>query len=103
MTYEEFRRQLGRAGLSARQFAELLQMNPNSVSNYASTGAIPAHLAVIAALMADLAEHDIDFRKTVSAIEVQPKKPRGCKNNVMNKPRVTGIVREQSGNLGAGD
>jgi transcriptional regulator with XRE-family HTH domain len=81
MTYSEFRRQLRRTGTSVREFADLLQMNRNSVSNYASSGTVPTHLAVIAALIAEMAEHGVDFRQAFNAVAVEPKKPRGARHN----------------------
>ena len=77
MPYEEFIRQLGKAGLSVRAFAELIGMNRNSVSNYARTGEVPAHLAVIAALMGEMGEHNLNFRAVLERIDLEPKKPRG--------------------------
>ena len=77
MKYDEFLRQLGKAGLSIREFADLLRMNPNSVSNYAPTGEVPDHLATIAALMGEMGEHRLDFRKVLGRIELRSKKPRG--------------------------
>src|SRR5260221_166113 len=40
-------------------------MNPNSVSNYARSGEVPTHLAVIAALLAELRRSVIEFTSTV--------------------------------------
>lgn len=77
MDFEEFKRHLGKAGLTTREFAELLCMNRNSISNYAATGKVPSHLAVIAALMGEMAEHRLDFRPVLSRIEITPNKPRG--------------------------
>ena len=78
MTYDEFLRQLGKAALNIREFAELLQMNSNSLSNYAKQGEVPSHLAVIATLMGEMAEHRLDFRGPLSRIEIPRKKPRGA-------------------------
>ena len=50
MPYEDFLEELRKARLSVREFAELIGMNPNSISNYARTGELPAHLALIAVL-----------------------------------------------------
>lgn len=77
MTYDEFLRQLGKAGLSIRAFADLLHMNPNSITNYAHATEVPDHLAVIAALMGEMGEQKIDFRQVLSRIELKSKKPRG--------------------------
>lgn len=78
MTYEEFQRQLGKAGISVKEFAGLLGMNRNSVTNCSLRGEVPSHLAVIVALMAEMAEHQIDFKKALSRLEIAPKKPRGA-------------------------
>lgn len=78
MTYEQFQRQLGRAGINVREFAELLRMNRNSVTNCATRGDVPAHLAVIVTLMALLAEREVDFREVLRHVDIDPKKPRGA-------------------------
>lgn len=77
MTYNEFCRQLGKAGLSIIEFANLIKMNHRSVSNYAATSKVPDHLAIIAALMGEMADGGLDFRKALGAIRVEFKKPRG--------------------------
>lgn len=77
MTYDEFQRQLGKAGVTAREFAELIKMNRISLSNCAKKGVVPSHLAIISALIAEMCENKIDYRKTIKSIEITPKKPRG--------------------------
>jgi hypothetical protein len=77
MSYANFISELERAGLSVRAFAELVGMNPNSISNYARNGELPTHLALIAVLVAELGSHGIDFRQAVAKVGVVPKKPRG--------------------------
>ncbi len=78
MKYEEFRRQLGKAGLSAGEFADLVKLNRNSVTNYAQNGTVPTHLAVIVTLLGEMAERKIDFKDVLSRIEITPNKPRGA-------------------------
>ncbi|WP_024881524.1 hypothetical protein [Methylosinus sp. LW3] len=77
MGYEEFLRTLARAGLSIRAFAELIAMNPNSVSNYARSGEVPDKLAIIAALVAEMSVQQLDFRSVIASVELTAKKPRG--------------------------
>lgn len=77
MLYTEFLAVLGKAGLSVRAFAELIGMNPNSISNYARTGELPTHLALIAVLLVGVGELGGDYRQIMSKVEVTPKKPRG--------------------------
>ena len=62
MTYTEFKRQLGKAGLTVRAFAALLGQTPNSITNYASRAEVPSHLAIIAVLMAEMADAGMDFQ-----------------------------------------
>jgi hypothetical protein len=77
MTYQEFYRQLGKAGLNIREFAELVKMNQKSVTNCAKRGEVPSHLAVISTLLGEMGERKIDFRAVLEGIEIAPKKPRG--------------------------
>lgn len=77
MLYTDFLTELGKAGLSVRAFAELIGMNPNSVSNYARTGELPTHLSLIAVLVVEISEMGGDYRSIMSKVEVTPKKPRG--------------------------
>jgi hypothetical protein len=77
MTYDEFTRQVGKAGISIREFARLVKMNHNSVTNCAQRGEVPSHLGVIAALMGEMAENRLDFRATLAKIDILPKQPRG--------------------------
>lgn len=78
MTYIEFQRHIGKAGLTIKSFAELIRMNRVSLSNYAKQGEVPSHLAVIAALLGEMADRGIDYRAVLSGIEIAPKKPRGA-------------------------
>lgn len=77
MTYDDFSAELSKAGLSIRAFAELIGMNPNSVSNYASAGGVPHHLACIAALLAEMNVNDVDFEPAIRRVNISRKKPRG--------------------------
>jgi 23S rRNA maturation-related 3'-5' exoribonuclease YhaM len=77
MTYEEFRRQLGKAGITAREFGEVLKLHPKSITNYSKQGEVPTHLAVIVSLMGEMAEHGVDYRSVLARIQIEPNKPRG--------------------------
>jgi len=77
MTYEKFRAELIAAGLTLREFAELLKFNPNSVTNYKSLGEVPDHIAVIASLMHELVKRGGDFRPAIKRAHVRRKAPRG--------------------------
>jgi hypothetical protein len=77
MPYADFLLELEKAGLSVRAFAELVGMNPNSISNYARSGEVPTHLALIAVLIGELSSQGMDYRRAMAKVEVAPKKPRG--------------------------
>ncbi|MGV2293340.1 XRE family transcriptional regulator [Trinickia sp. YCB016] len=53
-------------------------MNRVSLSNYARRGGVPSHLAVIAALLGEMAERKIDYRVVLQSIDIDRKKPRGA-------------------------
>jgi len=78
MDYDEFKRNLGKAGLTIREFASLMCLHTNSISNYAATEHVPSHLAVAVALMGEMAEHQLDFRVVLARIDLKPKRARGA-------------------------
>ncbi len=77
MTYDEFKHLLAKAGLTAREFAELVGLKPNSVTNQARGDSVAALQAVTVTLMAEMAEQGVDFRGPLSRLEKAPNKPRG--------------------------
>lgn len=78
MTYAEFLAELDRAALNVREFAALVQMNANSVSNYAAASEVPKHLAVIVALLAEMRSNGIDYQPVFARIQIAAKRPRGA-------------------------
>ncbi len=77
MTYAEFLSELDEAALSVRDFAALMHMHPNSISNYARLGEVPAHLAVIVALLGELRRNNVDPRPVFDRLQLAGKRPRG--------------------------
>jgi hypothetical protein len=61
MPYTEFQRLIGKAGLSIKEFAALLDMKPNSITNYSKQGVVPTHSAVIVALISTMKDEGLDF------------------------------------------
>ncbi|MDR3043240.1 MAG: hypothetical protein LBU75_03135 [Desulfovibrio sp.] len=53
-------------------------MQPNSISNNKKNGAVPDHLAIIAALLAELTSQNIDYGSIFARLEIHKKKPRGA-------------------------
>jgi len=78
VTYDDFITELNKAGLSVRRFADLLRMQPNSISNNKKKGEVPDHLAVIASLLAEMSTRAIDFEPIFARLEPSRKKPRGA-------------------------
>lgn len=76
MPYAEFLAELERAALSVRGFADLIGMNPNSITNYAARGEVPQHIAIVAVLVAELATSGGDYRTAIAKVAPK-KKPRG--------------------------
>ena len=67
MKYDQFKSELKRAGISIKGFAELLLMNPTSITNYRQKHEVPRHLALIAVMLAELSArgYDADALKRV--------------------------------------
>ena len=63
MKYEAFKVELKRAKLSVKAFAEILDMNPTSITNYRRRGTVPKHLATIVVLLAALTERGISYHE----------------------------------------
>ncbi len=76
MIYDQFTRYVGKAGLKLKEFAELVGMTPQSLSNYASKGNVPSHLVIIAVLMGEMADKRLEFRKLIQTLDIPKKKPR---------------------------
>lgn len=76
MPYTEFLAELDRAGLSVRGFAELIGMNPNSITNYARTGELPQHISLVAVLVGEMAANGLNYRSAIAKVS-PTKKPRG--------------------------
>lgn len=71
MDYIEFRRHLGKAGLTINEFSTLINVRPNSISNYKKKGNVPKEYAVIAVLAGEAADHGIDFRNTLAKFGIR--------------------------------
>lgn len=78
MTYDNFLAELNSAGLSVKRFADLVGMQPNSVSNYKKRGEVPVHLALIASLLAEMSTHHIDYEPVIARVQPVKKRSRGA-------------------------
>jgi hypothetical protein len=75
MVYTEFRRHLGKAGLTVNDFAGIVQVRPSSVSNYSKKREVPQTYAVLAVLMGDAKDRGVDFGAVLSKFSVSTRAP----------------------------
>lgn len=78
MTYEAFVAELSRTGLTIREFAEMIGMRPNSITNNRKRGEVPDHLAVIAALLSELRLVGVPVEPVIARLGLSKKRPRGA-------------------------
>lgn len=78
MDYKTFRSHLGRAGLTNKDFAELVKLNSKSITNYAKDDHVPVPWAVVAMLMGELAGNGLEFRHLLHKMDIEPNKVRGA-------------------------
>lgn len=69
MTYSEFQTELINSGLSIKDFASLIGMHPNSVTNYKSKGVLPLNLSIIVALISELKGKGIDPEPIIEQVK----------------------------------
>jgi hypothetical protein len=89
MTYDEFKRHLGKAGLSIKDYAGMVKMHPAAVANYGTSGHVSKWLAVSAALMGEMADKGVDFRSVLARIDISPAAPRGPEGEAFGRRVVT--------------
>ncbi len=84
MTYDEFQRHVGKAGLKLYEFARYMDLNPTTISNKRSRG-VPRHLAMVAVLLGELADRGIDYRELLARNGIEPTAPRNSDDNGATK------------------
>jgi hypothetical protein len=75
MEYVEFRRHLGKAGVSVNAYAALLHVRPSSISNYAKKGSVPQPHAIIAVALGEAGDVGSDFFALLARYGVYPDRP----------------------------
>jgi transcriptional regulator with XRE-family HTH domain len=83
MDYDEFRRRLGKAGLSIKDFASILYISATTVSNYKKKGAVPLHMAIIVTLLAEMAENHLGYRSLLA--NIRPPQPKKSSESTTNQ------------------
>ncbi len=76
MEYEELVRNIGKAGLTVKEFAELLKAKPNSITNLKSKGKVPKNLAIIAVLLGELVDKKVPYQHLFNDLEIEEQKAR---------------------------
>ena len=77
MKYDAFIAELRAAGLSGRAFARLLDLHPNTISNYKSAGVVPVQLGIIACLIHRMVDEGIDYLPSIERVPNTRKAGRG--------------------------
>lgn len=72
MIYSDFRRHLGKAGVTINDFAAYLCVRPSSVSNYAKTGEVPRTYAMLAVLMGEAVGRGVSIAEVLARYEIVP-------------------------------
>lgn len=72
MLYSEFRRHLGKAGMTINDFAAYLGVRPASVSNYSKSGLVPRTYAIIAIFLGEAADRGINSAQLLGHFGVTP-------------------------------
>ena len=78
MTYYEFLRQLGKAGLTVKEFAKLIRMNRISISNNSKQGQSAVASRCDRLPYGRDGGAGLDYREVLSRIDIEPKKARGA-------------------------
>lgn len=81
MDYEELTRNVGKAGLTLKQFAHLLKMTPNSITNLKGKAVIPKHIAIIAVLLGEMVDKKVDYKGVLERVDIGSYKARTTRFN----------------------
>jgi len=76
MNYDELTRNIGKTGLSIKEFAELIKANPNSITNLSKKDSVPKNLAIIAVLLGELVDKEVRYKYLFEKMDLEPQKAR---------------------------
>jgi hypothetical protein len=76
MDYEEFTRNIRKAGLTLKEFAHLIKTNPNSITNLSKKEHIPKNLTIIAVLLGEMVDKNLDYQYLFEKMDLEPQKAR---------------------------
>lgn len=69
MKYQELQIELLKIGFTIKDLANLIGMNPNSITNYKSKDLIPLNLAIILSLITSLKNNGIDPETIINEVK----------------------------------
>ncbi|WP_242463300.1 hypothetical protein [Rhodocyclus tenuis] len=72
MDYKSFKRHLGKGGLKVGDFARLVGVSANSISNYAKKGEVPQTHALLAVCFGELGDRGLDIREMLARYGALP-------------------------------
>lgn len=72
MVYSEFRRHLGKAGMTINDFASFLCVRPASVSNYSKLGSVPRAYGIIVILLGESADRGVNNAQLLASFGITP-------------------------------
>lgn len=76
MNYEELTRNIAKAGLDIKEFAELIKAHPNSITNLKSKKKIPKNIGIIAVLLGEMKEAKLPFKDFLNCLDLEEQKAR---------------------------
>lgn len=76
MNYREFKRNIGKSGLTLNEFAQLLKMSTNSVTNLSKKEKVPKNLAIIATLLGEMADKGVEYKHLFENMDIEQQKSR---------------------------
>ena len=81
MNYEELKRNIRKAGLDIKDFAGLIKVNPNSITNLKSKKKIPKNIGIIAVLLGEMKEAKLPFKDFLNSLDLEEQKARRKSND----------------------
>ena len=81
MDYDELTRNIGKAGLTIKEFAILLKANPNSITNLKKKDTIPKNLGIIAVLLGEMVDKGLEYKHLFEKLDLQEQKRRRSKED----------------------
>lgn len=92
MRYDELIRNIAKAGLEIKEFAELIKANPNSITNLKAKDKIPKNIAIIAVLLGEMKEGNLSFKEHIYKLDLEEQKARRKRDDqTLFKKKLKGV------------